>query len=106
MRVRMTVSTLAFLSAAALVAALGAGCASDTSSDSTPRDTKPVAGTTEPAGGGEAPQGGADADPGAPVSPADLAWLDTTLTDVKTGKTFKVSDFKGRPVFVKTFAVW
>ena len=33
-------------------------------------------------------------------------WLDSELTDVKTGETFKISDFKGTPILVESFAVW
>lgn len=34
------------------------------------------------------------------------AWLDTILKDVKTGEDFKISDYKGKPVLVESFAVW
>lgn len=33
-------------------------------------------------------------------------WADVELEDVSTGETFRISDFAGRPVLVKTFAVW
>ena len=33
-------------------------------------------------------------------------WRDAEFTDVATGKTFKVSDFKGKPVLLESFAVW
>jgi hypothetical protein len=41
-----------------------------------------------------------------PAEPSAIAWLDTELVDVATGEAFRISDFKGRPVLVKTFAVW
>ncbi len=34
------------------------------------------------------------------------AWMDVELTDVNTGKTFRISDFKGKPVLLESFAVW
>ena len=34
------------------------------------------------------------------------AWMDVELTDVNTGKTFKISDFKGKTVLLESFAVW
>ena len=33
-------------------------------------------------------------------------WMDAELKDVRTGQTFKISDFKGKPVLVESFAVW
>jgi len=41
-----------------------------------------------------------------PVQPSSRAWMDAELTDVSTGRTFKISDFKGRPVLLHAFAVW
>lgn len=35
-----------------------------------------------------------------------FAWADIELTDVMTGETFRIADFRGKPVLVKTFAVW
>jgi hypothetical protein len=35
-----------------------------------------------------------------------FAWADIELTDVLTGETFRIADFRGKPVIVKTFAVW
>lgn len=45
-------------------------------------------------------------EPSEPTEPSAIAWLDTELVDVQTGETFRISDFKGRPVLVKAFAVW
>ena len=33
-------------------------------------------------------------------------WLKTTLTDIKTDKTFRISDFAGKPILLESFAVW
>jgi len=33
-------------------------------------------------------------------------WLDIELKDVTTDETFKVSDFKGKPVLIESFAIW
>jgi len=33
-------------------------------------------------------------------------WMDIELTDVATGETFKISDFKGKPILLESFAVW
>ena len=47
-------------------------------------------------------------EPPVPDEPAEssIAWLDSELVDVQTGETFRISDFRGRPVLVKAFAVW
>ncbi len=48
----------------------------------------------------------------AATKPADAmasenpAWFDIQLTDVNSGQTFKLSDFKGRIVLVEGMAVW
>ena len=34
------------------------------------------------------------------------AWMNTNLKDVSTGNTFKISDFKGKPILLESFAVW
>jgi len=34
------------------------------------------------------------------------AWFTANLTDVNTGKTFQIADFKGKVVLVETMAVW
>ncbi len=39
------------------------------------------------------------------VEPAN-DWKDVELTDINTGNTFKVSDFKGKTVLLESFAVW
>ena len=42
----------------------------------------------------------------ASTTPAAGAWMDMELTDVATGQKFKISDFKGKPVLLESFAVW
>lgn len=37
---------------------------------------------------------------------ASIAWLDTPLTDAVTGKQFRLSDYKGKPVLLHAFAAW
>ncbi len=32
--------------------------------------------------------------------------MEIELTDVATGETFKISDFKGKPILLESFAVW
>ena len=34
------------------------------------------------------------------------AWMDLELKDIRTGDTFKISDFSGKPVLIESFAVW
>ncbi len=38
--------------------------------------------------------------------PAGSDWLDIELVDVRTGQTFALSDFKGKPILLESFAVW
>ncbi|MBW2995383.1 redoxin family protein [Candidatus Woesearchaeota archaeon] len=38
--------------------------------------------------------------------PAVSDWVDIELTDVSTGETFRISDFKGKPVLLESFSVW
>jgi len=33
-------------------------------------------------------------------------WMNFELTDVRTGETFKITDFQGEPILLETFAVW
>lgn len=44
--------------------------------------------------------------PPAEALPASIAWLDTPLTDAVTGKQFRLSDYKGKPVLLHAFAAW
>jgi cytochrome oxidase Cu insertion factor (SCO1/SenC/PrrC family) len=41
-----------------------------------------------------------------PTPTAVSTWMNIELTDVATGQTFKLSDFKGKPVLLESFAVW
>lgn len=34
------------------------------------------------------------------------AWFDATLTDVRTGDTFTIQDYKGKVILVETMAIW
>ncbi|MBI3040141.1 MAG: redoxin family protein, partial [Chloroflexi bacterium] len=50
----------------------------------------------------------------APPAPAPLpeeatvapAWMEIELTDVASGQKFRISDFKGKPILLESFAVW
>ena len=42
-----------------------------------------------------------DEDPGSTPS-----WMDIELKDVRTGESFRISDFEGRPILLESFAVW
>ena len=42
----------------------------------------------------------------APIPTTAPAWMEIELTDVATGETFKISDFKGKPILLESFAVW
>lgn len=44
--------------------------------------------------------------PAIPLDGVSAAWQDVELTDVNTGSTFRISDYKGKPVLVETFAIW
>ncbi|MEE9400259.1 MAG: redoxin family protein [Dehalococcoidales bacterium] len=41
-----------------------------------------------------------------PAGPAASNWMDIELTDVATGQKFRISDFKGKPILLESFAVW
>jgi len=38
--------------------------------------------------------------------PSQVGWRDVEFTDIATGKSFRISDFKGTPVLLESFAVW
>lgn len=44
--------------------------------------------------------------PGEAAPSVSIAWLETPLTDAVTGKQFRLSDYKGKPVLLHAFAVW
>ena len=41
-----------------------------------------------------------------PTQEVKSNWQDIPLKDVATQKTFKISDFRGKPVLLESFAVW
>ena len=41
-----------------------------------------------------------------PPAQETAGWMDTELTDVITGETFRISDFKGKIILLESFAVW
>lgn len=85
---------------AALVTLTVVACGSETAEEPAPPPTEEP---SPPATDGDSAMPPAA---GEPAEPSAIAWLDTELVDVETGETFRISDFKGRPVLVKTFAVW
>lgn len=95
------IRTLALLLTAALLGTfLFAGCAQDVAEEPAP---PPVAEPTQPEPG-EPP-----AEPGEPPAEPEASafpWLDVELEDVQTGERFRLADFAGRPVLLKSFAVW
>jgi hypothetical protein len=94
--VHPTLRVIAVCLVVVLAGAPVAGCSQDVA-EPPPPVTEPVE-PTEP----EQPAG----EPAEPAEPPAIAWLDTELVDVETGETFRISDFKGTPVLVKSFAVW
>ncbi len=36
----------------------------------------------------------------------ESAWMEVELTDVATGEKFRISDFRGKPILLESFAVW
>lgn len=40
------------------------------------------------------------------VEPGTPAWMNVELTDVTTGETFRIVDFRGKTIFLESFAVW
>ncbi len=58
---------------------------------------------------GCAPASAPEEEPAGPAEEKTVtppAWMDIELTDVVTGEIFKISDFRGKPVLVESFAVW
>jgi hypothetical protein len=90
---RPTLRVIAVCLVAALAGVSIAGCSQDVA-----EPPPPVTDPTEP--------GEPDQPAGEPAEPSAIAWLDTELVDVETGETFRISEFAGTPVLVKSFAVW
>ncbi len=40
------------------------------------------------------------------AEPDTPAWMNVELTDVATGDIFRISDFRGKPILLESFAVW
>ncbi len=84
------------LISAALALTLGAslmGCAAgDVATAPEPQPPAPPATTSET--------------PAPEPSAATVAWVGIPLTDAVTGKEFKLSDYKGKPVLLHPFAAW
>ncbi len=52
------------------------------------------------------PTRAADARPPVATSAPLAEWLSTPLTNVVTGKQFKLADFRGQTVYLEMMAVW
>jgi hypothetical protein len=98
--VQLALRVIAVCLVVVLAGAPVAGCSRDVA-EPPPPVTEPVE-TTEPDQPAEEP----GEEPADLAEPSAIAWLDTELVDVETGETFRMSDFKGTPVLVKSFAVW
>jgi len=44
--------------------------------------------------------------PGGQASTTSEIWMNFPLSNVRTGETFKISDFRDKPVLLESFAVW
>ena len=79
-----------------------AGCAADIAEEPSP---PPATEPTPPPGDSAEEPTTPDEPAGDPAASA-FPWLDVELEDVQSGERFRISDFAGRPVLVKSFAVW
>lgn len=50
--------------------------------------------------------GGGSSGDEVPTEPMAPAWMNVELTDVSSGERFRISDFKGKPILLESFAVW
>jgi thiol-disulfide isomerase/thioredoxin len=41
-----------------------------------------------------------------PQEKLQVDWMNIDLGDIRTGQTFKISDFEGKPILLESFAVW
>jgi cytochrome oxidase Cu insertion factor (SCO1/SenC/PrrC family) len=96
-----------------LVATLGLVACAAPKEEALPAATSPTQAPVAPS-----PPAPAPVPTPTPAQPPDLTleeseeaktagtWRDTELTDVATGRGFKISDFKGKPTLLESFAVW
>ncbi|MDP2401400.1 MAG: hypothetical protein Q8M66_05425 [Actinomycetota bacterium] len=97
---RATAAPLALLVTVVMLSMLTGCAAAESEQDVTAPGTPPATSVT----GTPAPDEQGSTDGEQPAS--QFAWADIELTDVSTGETLSIADFRGRPVLVKTFAVW
>ncbi len=88
----------------ALALVFASGCTSDSEQESDAAAAEQ--GGDEGATAEDEDVGGSGDDGSSAVEAGTLSWVDIELTDVKTGETFRVSDFSGEQVLVESFAVW
>lgn len=79
------------------------GCAPDRVATAPPPNPSPPSVTSTETSAAQAPSAEV---PPVEALPASIAWLDTPLTDAVTGKRFRLSDYKGKPVLLHAFAAW
>ena len=113
-RARLIGSTLAAIVAVALVAACSGGTAPAASvtpaasvaalpsSEPPPASTSPSADPSIAASAGPVPAS-PEPTPGVALT---QPWATAELTDVATGKTFRIADLAGKVVFIETMAIW
>lgn len=99
----------------ALVAALVAACGGPVATPSTgPSEPSSVphsgapgeVGPSAPSSQSPASRAPATPEPTGSAPSIDAAWAETELTDVATGKTFRIADLAGRVLIVETMAIW
>ena len=52
-------------------------------------------------------QGSSSGNSGSVSAPGETrSWMEFELEDIRTGETFSISDFQGKPILLESFAVW
>ena len=52
-------------------------------------------------------QGSSSGNSGSVSAPGETrSWMEFELEDIRTGETFRISDFQGKPIVLESFAVW
>ena len=52
-------------------------------------------------------QGSSSGNSGSVSAPGETrSWMEFELEDIRTGETFRISDFQGKPILLESFAVW
>lgn len=105
-------SSPAFLLAAVMFVAACTGAGPETATATPARSIAPSTASpaAPPASPAAAPSPGSPSTPAPPSAPSgpvlDQEWATATLTDVTTGRPFRIADFGGKVVFIETMAIW